>query len=480
MDWFTPGGLATWGDGRLTILGTDGFIEIRKNIDIAGRPGESHLFIVDQKETRYIDCKDVALPYGSALVVRRAESHGDGDVAGALFPGDRVDVEGAEAGAARRRSRKFAVRSSRFGDGLQMARKRGVPRRVATFSPRRAKASSRHPSSPDFPSIVPSSVLGAFSPANRINIGAIGNGRISRVHDLPGIWKYETARIMAVCDLDGHRAEDARTLVNEYYSKQTGKKYDGVTDVRQLPGAAREQGRRRRRDQHARSLARNHRHPCGPSRQGCVPAEAGVADDRGRPGAERRRPSIGTHLSDWQPAAVVTAVPLRGGARAKRTNRPIADGADRTSGRSGGRSRAGDARAENLNYDMWLGSTPVVPYTEKRVHPQAGYDRPGWLRCEQFGAGMITGWGAHHIDSAHWGMDTEYTGPVEIWGTAEFPAKGLWDVHGPFKTEAMYANGVHMIVSGDTRMASASREATAGSSFHEATRRSPTAIRWRS
>jgi predicted dehydrogenase len=68
VDWFTPGGLATWGDGRLTVLGTDGFIEIRKNIDIAGRSGESHLFIVDQKDTRYIDCQDVALPYGPALV----------------------------------------------------------------------------------------------------------------------------------------------------------------------------------------------------------------------------------------------------------------------------------------------------------------------------------------------------------------------------------------------------------------------------
>jgi len=68
VDWFTPGGLATWGDGRLTVIGTDGFIEIRKNIDIAGRPGESHLFIVDQKETRYIDCKDVVLPYGQSLV----------------------------------------------------------------------------------------------------------------------------------------------------------------------------------------------------------------------------------------------------------------------------------------------------------------------------------------------------------------------------------------------------------------------------
>jgi predicted dehydrogenase len=103
----------------------------------------------------------------------------------------------------------------------------------------------------------------------------------------------------------------------------------------------------------------------------------------------------------------------------------------------------------NLDYDAWLGSTPAVYYTEKRVHPQADYGRPGWLRCEQFGAGMITGWGAHHFDSAHWAMDTELSGPVEVWGTAEFPASGLWDVHGPFRTEALYANGVHMIVSGE-------------------------------
>ena len=68
VDWFTPNGLPTWGDGRLTILGTDGFIEVRKNIDIAGRSGESHLFIVDQKETRYIDCADQVLPYGGQLV----------------------------------------------------------------------------------------------------------------------------------------------------------------------------------------------------------------------------------------------------------------------------------------------------------------------------------------------------------------------------------------------------------------------------
>src|SRR3954454_18751341 len=80
-----------------------------------------------------------------------------------------------------------------------------------------------------FPSIVPASVLGATSPGNRINIGAIGTGRISRVHDLPGLWKFDSARLMAVCDLDSHRIDDAKTLVNGHYTKKTGKPYDGVT-----------------------------------------------------------------------------------------------------------------------------------------------------------------------------------------------------------------------------------------------------------
>lgn len=98
---------------------------------------------------------------------------------------------------------------------------------------------------------------------------------------------------------------------------------------------------------------------------------------------------------------------------------------------------------------MWLGSTPMVFYTEMRVHPQKGItDRPGWLRCEQFGAGMITGWGQHHFDSAAWGMDTELTGPVSIEAVAQFPKSGLWDVHGDFMAKAEYENGITMLTSG--------------------------------
>ena len=62
VDWFTPEGLPTWGDGRLTILGTEGYIELRKYIDIAGRPGTDHLFIVNSEGPRHIDCSQVERP----------------------------------------------------------------------------------------------------------------------------------------------------------------------------------------------------------------------------------------------------------------------------------------------------------------------------------------------------------------------------------------------------------------------------------
>lgn len=63
VDWFTADGLSTWGDGRLTILGTDGTIELRKYVDIAGRPGTDHVFLVDRHGTRHIDASGEPLTY---------------------------------------------------------------------------------------------------------------------------------------------------------------------------------------------------------------------------------------------------------------------------------------------------------------------------------------------------------------------------------------------------------------------------------
>jgi predicted dehydrogenase len=300
-----------------------------------------------------------------------------------------------------------------------------------------------------FPAIVPASVRGSASPGNRINIGAIGTGRISRAHDLPGLWKHETARIMAACDLDSHRVDGARALINKHYGDATGKKYDGVTtytDYRELLANKDIDAVVISTPDHWHAIIAIDAVRAGKDVYLQKPASLTIAEGRALSDAVHRSGrifQIGSQQRSspqFRYAAELVRNGRIGQLRTVQVGLP---------GDPAGEVEPDMPVPKGFNYDMWLGSTPVVPYTEKRVHPQAGYDRPGWLRCEQFGAGMITGWGAHHIDSAHWAMGTEYTGPVEIWGTAEFPKKGLWNVHGPFRTEAVYADGVHMIVSGE-------------------------------
>jgi len=300
-----------------------------------------------------------------------------------------------------------------------------------------------------FPAIVPASAFGATAPSNRIQVGAIGTGRISRAHDMPGIWQYDQAQIVAVCDLDSRRVEHAKTLVNGYYGKKTGKPFDGVTgyhDYKELLASQDVDAVVISTPDHWHALVAIAAVEAGKDVYLQKPASLTIAEGRALSDAVHRSGRIFQIGSQQRSAAQFrfAAELVRNGRIGQLKTVYIGLPGD----------PGADAEPEmpvpsNLDYEKWLGSTPWAYYTEKRVHPQEGYGRPGWLRCEQFGAGMITGWGAHHVDSAHWGMDTEYTGPVEVWGTAEFPTHGLWNVHGPFRTEAVYANGVHMIISGD-------------------------------
>ncbi len=300
-----------------------------------------------------------------------------------------------------------------------------------------------------FPAIVPVSVFGQNAPSNRINVGAIGTGRISRGHDLPGIWKHELARIMAVCDLDSRRVEDAKTLVNGYYAKKTGKPHTGVTgysDYHELLANKDVDAVVISTPDHWHTLIAIDAVQAGKDVYLQKPASLTITEGRALSNAvtkSKRIFQIGSQQRST-PQFRYAAELVRNGRIGKLQTVKVG-----LPGDPSGEVEPEMPVPKNFNYDMWLGSTPNVYYTEKRVHPQVGYDRPGWLRCEQFGAGMITGWGAHHLDSAHWGMDTERTGPVEVWGTAEFPTQGLWNVHGPFETHARYANGVEMIVSGE-------------------------------
>lgn len=301
-----------------------------------------------------------------------------------------------------------------------------------------------------FPTIVPAHVLGGKNaPSNKINIGQIGCGRIARTHDLPGTWKHEKARIMAVCDLDRHRTEETKQLVEEYYTKKTGqsnyidvKMYD---DYREML---------LNKDIDAVMISTPDFWHAQPAMEAAIagkdiylqkPTSLTIHEGRQLANVIKKTGRIlqvGTQqrsTSQFRIAAELVRNGRIGKLHTVKVGLP---------GDPSGPSAPAMPVPKGFNFEAWLGSTPNMPYTEIAVHPQKGYDRPGWLRLEQFGAGMITGWGQHHFDSAAWGMDTEYTGPVSIESLAEFPKSGLWNVHGDFMAKAEYANGVTMYTSG--------------------------------
>jgi len=300
-----------------------------------------------------------------------------------------------------------------------------------------------------FPAIVPARVFGKTAPSNRINIGAIGTGRISRGHDMPGVWKFDHAQIVAVSDLDTRRLEEARALVNGHYAEKLGRGWSGVRaygDYRDLLKDGDVDAVLVSTPDHWHALIAIHAVEAGKDVYLQKPASLTIAEGRLLSNAVHKSGRVFQIGSQQRssPQFRYAAELVRNGRIGRLETVKVG-----LPGDPGGDEEAEMPMPRNLDYERWLGSTPYVYYTEKRVHPQAGYDRPGWLRCEQFGAGMITGWGSHHVDCAHWAMDTEHTGPVEISGTAEFPTRGLWNVHGPFRTEALYASGVRMIISGD-------------------------------
>jgi predicted dehydrogenase len=301
------------------------------------------------------------------------------------------------------------------------------------------------------PTILPSSVFGQNAPSNKIHIGQIGCGRIANEMDLPGILKHGLARVVAVCDVDAKRLGQTKQRVESYYAgKQTSnnpptvKVYGDYRELLKDPGI----------DAVAISTPDHwHSEPvlaaalAGKDIYVQKPLSMTIAEGRAVSDtvhAKGRMFQIGSQQRSDAPwpqfrrACELVRNGRIGQVHTVRVGLPT--------------DPAGEEEAEmpvpaSLNYDMWLGCTPAAPYTEKRVHPQNSLsDRPGWLRIESYCLGMITAWGSHHVDIAHWGMGMELTGPVEAEGKAEFPKKGLWNVHGPYHVEMKYANGVTMIL----------------------------------
>jgi predicted dehydrogenase len=267
---------------------------------------------------------------------------------------------------------------------------------------------------------------------------------------MPGVLKYDRARIIGVCDLDSKRVQAAKKFVNDFYTKKTGKEYDGVTtydDYRELLNNKDIDAVLISTPDHWHVIPAIHAVRAGKDVYMQKPASLTIAEGRALSNEAHKAGTIfqiGSQqrsMPQFKKACELVRNGRIGKLQSIIIGLPIDDPKQST-------VEQPMPVPPNLNYDMWLGPTPQAFYTEKRVHPQEGFGRPGWLRVEQFGAGMITGWGAHHFDIMNWGMGTEFSGPAEVTCKAEFPPKGnLWDVHGPFKSEMLFDNGVKVFSS---------------------------------
>jgi len=289
-------------------------------------------------------------------------------------------------------------------------------------------------------------LFGAQAPSNRLRVGQIGCGRIARGHDMPDTLKSGLADIVALCDVDSKRLAEGRQWVEDWYRKS------GASAPEVLLFAHYEDLLARADIDAVIISTPDHWHaePAVAAAQAgkdiylqkpmamTIPESRLVRDVVQKTG---RVLQIGSQQRSWEQFRRACEL-VRSGRVGRLTRVEIGLPTDPT---------APDDPEQpvpaNLEYDRWLGPTPLVYYTEQRVHPREGYDRPGWLRNESYCLGMITGWGSHHYDTAHWGMDMELSGPVKVEAKAEFPPNKIWNVHGAYEIELTYPREIRVHVS---------------------------------
>lgn len=295
------------------------------------------------------------------------------------------------------------------------------------------------------PFVLPSSVFGANAPSNRITMGCIGVGRMG-MGDLRDIMGRQGVQVVAVCDVDSNRLANAKATVETQYAKaKNSSGYKGCAaygDFRELIAQPDIDAVQIVTPDHWHAIPAIEAARAGKDLFVQKPLTYSIQEGRALSDTVRRYGRV-----------------LQVGSQHRSNNR-VRFGCELVrNGRIGklhtvkvglptdppGPVRAATPPPKELNYSTWLGPAPWADYIEDRVHPQKGLDRPGWLRVTDYCLGMITGWGAHYIDIAQWGMGTELTGPVEIEGRGTYPKEGVWDVHGAFHIEYAYANGLKLI-----------------------------------
>jgi predicted dehydrogenase len=299
--------------------------------------------------------------------------------------------------------------------------------------------------------IVPSGVLGQDAPSETLRIGCIGNGRMGRGDMLEclqqGLTASGRAHIVAVCDVDSSRALQAQRTATETYKRRLppGKSIPNIQvfdDYRELLA---------RDDIDGVTISTpDHWH-------------AGIAIAAAAAGKDiyLQKPLTYTIVEGQKLVQAVRRnhVVLQAGTQ-QRSSDNFRNACELVrNGRIGklhtievrlpADSGVGNANAvsvpKNLNFDRWLGPSALAPYSPDRVHPQDGLGRPGWLQIEAYSRGMITGWGSHMFDIAQWGHGSDDSGLTEVEATADFPDRGLFDVHTNFRSLARYADGVRLL-----------------------------------
>jgi myo-inositol 2-dehydrogenase / D-chiro-inositol 1-dehydrogenase len=293
--------------------------------------------------------------------------------------------------------------------------------------------------------LIPAALRAGTQRNSRIRVGQIGCGRIAQGHDMPGVLKSDLADYVAVCDLDSKRVGLAKAALEKFHRENNRPlpEVKGYGDYREILA---------RDDIDAVVISTpDHQH-----------AQLALAAVYAGKDIYLQKPMTMTHEESLllRDAVASSKVVFQLGSQQRSWEQFRRAVELVRSGRVGRLARveiglptdptAPDDPEQpvppNLDYERWLGPTPHVYYTQQRVHPQNDFSRPGWLRNDAYCLGMITGWGAHHYDIAHWGMDQEHGGPSRIEARATFPTNKIWNVHGAYHIELKYPNNVQLTV----------------------------------
>ena len=290
-----------------------------------------------------------------------------------------------------------------------------------------------------FPAIVPAKVLGSQAPSNRIHVALIGVGRQGLKVNLKPFLYSEDAKVVAVCDVDQWRLQNAKMEVDEHYGTEDCL---AVRDWRELVD---------REDVDAvMNSTPDHWHvpiSLAAVRRGkhvsCEkPLTLSIQEGRVLADAVQKHGVVFRTDSECRSHAYMhkTAELVRNGYLGKVTRLEV--GVPR--GDCAGGNPAPMQVPKELEYELWRGPAPWKEYAVDRVHAPKSYARPGWMRCRDTCEGMITNWGTHLLDVAQQANDTERTGPVSVEGTGSYPEQGsgLWNVLLDFRVQYRYANGV--------------------------------------